>query len=245
MSYRRFYTQAQLGRARLEKMKQYLLDRCVEEDGPLETKCLVYTGSCNPKGYGRVRYEGYMQGVHRLIWEASFGPIPEDLWVLHHCDCPPCCRISHLYLGTPADNTRDCWDRGRHPGNGGYPWNATPDEVVLEARQMAHEGHSLAFIAECLGISHSGVTRIVRGETRANVGGPVTIIEHRKSSRFVGVRAHSPGKWEARLTLNGRTLQLGLFGFEGDAAIAYNFHVAWLGLDRPLNPITEEDWHHD
>jgi hypothetical protein len=111
---------------------------------------------------------------------------------------------------------------------------------------MAAEGHSHAYIAECLGITQGAVSRVVRGERRADVGGPITIIDRPKSSRFVGVSFNKQrGKWQACLSINGVSHRLGLFGFEGDAAIAYNAHVAWLGLDRPLNVITEEDWHHD
>ncbi len=41
------------------------------------------------------------------------GPIPDGFWVLHHCDNRRCIRPAHLYLGTNADNMRDCAARGR------------------------------------------------------------------------------------------------------------------------------------
>jgi hypothetical protein len=36
-----------------------------------------------------------------------------DLFVLHTCDNPKCCRPGHLYQGTHADNVRDRVSRGR------------------------------------------------------------------------------------------------------------------------------------
>jgi hypothetical protein len=50
----------------------------------------------------------------RRWWIAHKGPIPEGLWVLHHCDNGDCREETHLYLGTPSQNTRDSVERGRH-----------------------------------------------------------------------------------------------------------------------------------
>jgi hypothetical protein len=158
----------------------------------------------------------------------------------HLCNNPPCTRIEHLEIGTQKSNIRYMWKCGRHPGNG----QELPDQVILEMRQMAHEGYSQHYIAECLGANQSTVSAIVRGVDRANVGGPITVIHRPKSSKFIGVLAVN-GKWRAQLSINNITQRLGTFGFEGDAAICWNAHVAWLGLNRPLNTITEEDWHHD
>lgn len=75
--------------------------------------CWLWTGSLDPGGYGRYR----SQRAHRAAWTLTNGPIPDGLWVLHHCDVRRCINPDHLYLGTRADNVRDAVVRDRlyHP----------------------------------------------------------------------------------------------------------------------------------
>ena len=51
--------------------------------------------------------------AHRHAWEMANGPVPDGLWVLHHCDNKPCVNPAHLYAGSRADNMRDAVERGR------------------------------------------------------------------------------------------------------------------------------------
>lgn len=57
---------------------------------------------------------GVRRGAHCLVWEYTYGPVPDGLHVLHRCDNPPCCNPEHLFLGTPLDNMRDKVAKGRH-----------------------------------------------------------------------------------------------------------------------------------
>lgn len=96
---------------------------------PLETRfwervrkterCWVWIASRAGRGYGFI---SVMQGrrqkwhyAHRLSYEWAYGPIPEGLFVCHHCDNPPCVRPDHLFLGTASDNQRDAQHKGRRP----------------------------------------------------------------------------------------------------------------------------------
>lgn len=80
------------------------------------TLCWMYKGYKNELGYGRLRMNGKKVLAHRAMWELFEGEIPEGLCVLHKCDRPSCINISHLFLGTHADNVFDCIKKGRHKG---------------------------------------------------------------------------------------------------------------------------------
>ena len=90
---------------------QRLAERLVE----IPAGCHEWTGPRVPRGYGMV-HDGRGRKVytHRLAWELAHGAIPEGMQVCHHCDNPPCCDVSHLFLGTSADNHADMSAKGRH-----------------------------------------------------------------------------------------------------------------------------------
>ncbi len=79
--------------------------------------CWTWTGRRNAGGYGVLRIRGRSSKIlfaHRLAWELTNGPIPDGLFVCHHCDNPPCCNPEHLFVGTPKDNCHDMMAKGRH-----------------------------------------------------------------------------------------------------------------------------------
>jgi hypothetical protein len=64
-------------------------------------------------GYGQFyRYGGALVVASRYSYELHNGPIPDGLFVCHHCDNPCCVRPYHLYAGDRFDNARDRKDRG-------------------------------------------------------------------------------------------------------------------------------------
>ena len=75
--------------------------------------CWEWTGALT-HGYGNVRRQAYSDSkAHRLAWQMAYGPIPEGMQVLHHCDNRKCVRPDHLFLGTAADNLYDMLAKGR------------------------------------------------------------------------------------------------------------------------------------
>lgn len=75
--------------------------------------CLEWTRRVKVDGYGQINVAGKAVTTHRLAWELANGPIPEGLGVLHHCDNPPCCDPTHLFLGTQAENNADMYAKDR------------------------------------------------------------------------------------------------------------------------------------
>lgn len=81
-----------------------------------EETCWPWRGPEYRGGYGSLLFMGRRETAPRAIYEAEHGPIPGGMSVCHRCDNPPCCRPSHLFLGTPKDNSEDMLAKGRARG---------------------------------------------------------------------------------------------------------------------------------
>lgn len=95
--------------------------------------CWEWIGHIGTHGYGRLTVHYRELLAHRVAYVLANGAIPGDLFVLHKCDNPACCRPDHLSLGTPGDNSRDMAEKGRAAtglANGNYtkPWRRATGE---------------------------------------------------------------------------------------------------------------------
>lgn len=133
--------------------------------------CWHWTGQSSGKlGYGRIAWARSFVLAHRVSWEIHHGPIPAGLFVCHRCDTPSCVRPDHLFLGTPADNTRDMLAKGRHhashaPRLAGeaHPQARLTQADVAEIRRQRANNVPLGVIAAAFHISKGHVCRIVLG----------------------------------------------------------------------------------
>ena len=68
--------------------------------------CWLWTGSCNPKGYGQFRVGKKKPGAHRVAYEWLVGPIPEGMQLDHLCRVRNCVNSDHLEVVTNLENNR-------------------------------------------------------------------------------------------------------------------------------------------
>lgn len=156
----------------------------VNKNGP--NGCWLWTGVIS-RGYGRFNYQKRMQPSARVAWELTNGPIPEGLLVCHDCpgrDNPMCVNPSHMFLGTPKDNTQDMLKKGRNSNAKGEAQGhaVLTDIQVLEIRELyALGGVTQAQLAAKFGVKPITIHPIVTGRTWTHVGGPIT---HKYSNEF-------------------------------------------------------------
>lgn len=141
-----------------------------------ESECWLWTGLIDRSGYGSFRIGlGSKKNnpsfrSHRVAYALVNGSIPPGLYILHKCDTPACCNPSHLYAGTPADNSKDMVDRGRLKRPTTHP-KLTAEDVV-EIRKMRMDGKELAEIGAFFGVRKSHVWAICYGNAWGSVPNP-------------------------------------------------------------------------
>jgi hypothetical protein len=144
-----------------------IMARCVETPGPLDTPCIVWTGSKTGNGYGSFKIEGQHIGTHRVSYIATYGPIPDGMFVLHKCDVPLCCNAHHLCLGTNKQNIHDASLKGRY--GRGQRKKLTDEEVTYIRTVYATHATSTVKLAELYGVSRRCIRNILNGNRRASL----------------------------------------------------------------------------
>lgn len=136
----------------------------VPDSAPHLEPCWLWTASLDGRGYGQMNIHGRPARAPRIAWELAHGPITGGLSCLHHCDTPSCVRLSHLFLGTSADNVRDMDRKGRRVNGPSYGEahgcaKLTAQEAAA-IRRRADAGENQHSIATEFGISHITVSAI-------------------------------------------------------------------------------------
>jgi hypothetical protein len=129
------------------------------------------------KRYGYFKASGRYWTASRIVYELTFGGIPDGKCVCHSCDRGRCVNPSHLFPGTHLENMQDRERKGRgnqpsgdacgarkHPERlvrGERQWCAKlkPDDV-REIRARRARGETLVSIASSFGITYGQVSRI-------------------------------------------------------------------------------------
>lgn len=137
--------------------------------------CWEWVGPLNLHGYGQLKYRNRMYQAHRLAWELTNGPIPDNLFVCHKCDNPVCCRPDHLFLGTHADNMADMVAKGRaRKGSDVYVSKLEEIDIPI-IRELHAQGAKVPSIARKYNVKSNAIRRIIEGKTWKHIVSDVGI----------------------------------------------------------------------
>ena len=132
----------------------------VDVQGP--TDCWEWTAAKQPFGYGTFKKDGAMMLAHRVVIGLIGKEIPEGLFVLHHCDNPPCVNPDHLFFGTHQDNARD-----RDKKNRGNVAKLLPEDVACIRRCKGKITQQR--LGEIFGVTQGNIGHILSGFTWVGV----------------------------------------------------------------------------
>ena len=142
----------------------------VDKNGPIHpvlgTRCWLWLGALT--GGGAVRYGQVMwheryrtpQKAHRIAWELTYGHVPSDKQLNHHCDRPLCCNPAHIYVGSQLDNMRDASERGRFTVPHTFKLSLFQRLVIYRAPR--HRGADVA-LAHQYGVTKAAIHHIRAG----------------------------------------------------------------------------------
>ena len=126
-------------------------------------RCWEWTGA--QSRYGKIGFHAYRgekrcswpMPSHRVSYWVANGSFDETLFVCHKCDNPPCVKPTHLFLGTPLENSQDAINKGRVHSV------LSPSDVQFIRTMHFIRGYSPDCIARRLQVTSSAVGRVLHG----------------------------------------------------------------------------------
>jgi hypothetical protein len=135
---------------------------CVDRSG----ECHVWQRAKTTAGYGETSIGRKILYAHRISYELAYGPVPQDLQVLHKCDNRACVNPAHLFTGTQQDNMDDMWAKGRGLVGERAPWAKLTEIDVREIHRLLAEGQlNTDAIGAQFNVSRATINHIRRGST--------------------------------------------------------------------------------
>lgn len=133
--------------------------------------CWPWTAGRGRRGYGKAWRRGRTLGAHKIAFELTVGPVADGMYVCHHCDNPPCCNPTHLYVGTPKQNTADSVLKGRRntPTGERLPHTVLSESKVADILERHSNGARVCDLATQYGVSRSAIYSVVTGKNWTRV----------------------------------------------------------------------------
>ena len=131
----------------------------VDKNCPELGRCWLWTAQ-RSHGYGRFVFDGRGRPATHMSWKIHVRKVPDNLFLLHKCDNPPCVNPNHLYEGTAKQNMQDALQRGQYPLGERHGTSKVTEALVKEIRRRC-EHEVQRRVAEELGLHESQVSRIV------------------------------------------------------------------------------------
>jgi hypothetical protein len=154
---------AALPKTSLDTYRERLRTRVVMVD----SGCLEWTRGRFDSGYGAFYFQGRTIQAHRVVWFLEYGHWPSE-FLCHWCNNPPCAKISHLFEGTPKQNSEHMVACGRSATglkNGRYTEGLGPSrDNILEICSKHAAGVTQQALADEYGISRTAIYRVLSGQ---------------------------------------------------------------------------------
>jgi hypothetical protein len=128
----------------------------------------LWTGSIASSGYGQIADRPRPPLLaHRVAWTLAHSPIPDGLFVCHHCDVRACVNPAHLFLGTARDNTHDMFTKGREGPRRGLNGEQSPRATLTDAavHDIRTSTEPLLVMARRHGVGITTISKVRRRET--------------------------------------------------------------------------------
>lgn len=140
--------------------------------------CHLWRGIITKDGYGRLTFGHRLVMAHRLAWQTAYGPIPDGMFVCHHCDTPACVRLDHLFLGTPTDNVHDMYRKNRQRAGNTIETASRgerqhlaklTEDIVRDIRMRSANGEHKQILANTYGVCLHTIYHVCRRKTWKHV----------------------------------------------------------------------------